>query len=306
MAYSVKELLDAARARLKVAFEQVDTDGGDPVLAPVNVVRTAEGEALSVQVSGSIVEQADDADALRVLQAGVKSTSQEFIVQNRTTSGPSAWQPVRGYTRALFLLEGDAGWGTGTDYLRVEGRVDSEVVDLPVYYFNTGIATRYLSFPGYYEVDVAGLSDVRVNVVTESGAPVTLSMWLSAALFIPDAPGHQLTVFNGLAITDTSTHRSPVLSGLGMRSASLVITSTLDKAVTLRCRFLSGMWGTLRDASGAEYSVTVAANTHRVLVRPGDLKLLDGILPIGFQLEAKCAEAPTTGSVTVWLLAEPA
>lgn len=54
MAYSVKELLDAARARLKVAFEQVDTDGEDPVLAPVNVVRTAEDEALSVQVSGSI------------------------------------------------------------------------------------------------------------------------------------------------------------------------------------------------------------------------------------------------------------
>lgn len=62
MAYSVKELLDAARARLKVAFEQVDTDGGDPVLAPVNVVRTAEGEALSVQVSGSIPVQGADGE----------------------------------------------------------------------------------------------------------------------------------------------------------------------------------------------------------------------------------------------------
>lgn len=58
MAYSVKELLDAARARLKVAFEQVDTDGGDPVLAPVNVIRTAEGASLPVQLSGSTAAEA--------------------------------------------------------------------------------------------------------------------------------------------------------------------------------------------------------------------------------------------------------
>src|SRR5690606_2964412 len=97
-----------------------------------------QDDALTVALSGRTVEEDG---TVRVRSVGTESTDGQILIQDGT--GMGNWFDVRGYNRAVLLLQPGNGWinptSTSSRYVLLQGRMDGETITLPVHYFNSGV-----------------------------------------------------------------------------------------------------------------------------------------------------------------------
>lgn len=263
-----------------------------------------QDDALKVTLSGQTVEEDG---TVRVRSVGTESTDGQTLIQDGTGMGD--WLDVRGYNRAVLLLQPGNGWinptSTISRYVLLQGRVDGETITLPVHYFNSGVTTTRISQPGYYELDINPLQQIRAWVI--GGAPATVTAWFSATTFVPDTPGVSIELLNSVALSGTDTVYSPSISGLGWDNAKILVQNTHDAA--LRMRLLIDMpgsgFGFSRGIDGAVFELTIPASSGRMIITEDDWPPLRGILPELFKIAFEPVSPPTTGQVSAYLIAEP-
>lgn len=119
---------------------------------------------------------------------------------------------------------------------------------------------------------------------------------------------HISTIFNALAITDTTMHYSSVLTNLSdYKDLFLLIRSTLNQSCVLH--FYGSDAGTIyADNAGTDvtFSIPVLTVNRVINLTQNDLYRILGISLPNLMLGAGSATAPTSGSLTIDLYGSPA
>jgi hypothetical protein len=102
-------------------------------------------------------------------------------------------------------------------------------------------------------------------------------------------PVEETQIFNNLAIRDTNTATSVSSNNIGYRVKTLIITNTLDQAVTKQCQGSrdNSNWFNIGDSFTVSSGATIyqTCETYFPYVRA----------------QASCSVAPTTGSLNMWI-----